>query len=64
MRVRYLTQLSKLEGLTAEERRRLEPVASRYAFRLNSYYERLINWADPNDPLRRLVIPLESELND
>jgi len=64
MRVRYLTQISKLDGLSPEERRRLEPVAERYAFRLNTYYAALINWKDPNDPLRRLVIPLETELND
>jgi KamA family protein len=64
MRVRYITHLSKLDGLTPEERRRLEPVAARYAFRLNSYYERLIDWDDPDDPLRRLVIPLENELNE
>ena len=64
MRVRYITHLSKLDGLTLEERRRLEPVAARYAFRLNSYYERLIDWDDPDDPLRRLVIPLENELNE
>jgi KamA family protein len=52
MRVRYLTNLSKLDGLTPEERRRLEPVAARYVFRLNTYYQQLINWNDPNDPLR------------
>jgi len=64
MRVKYITHLSKLDGLTSEERRRLEPVAERYVFRLNTYYAGLINWKDPEDPLRRLVIPLESELND
>ena len=64
MGVRYLTHLSKLDGLSPEERRRLEPVAERYAFRLNTYYAGLINWKDPEDPLRRLVIPLETELND
>ncbi|NIM49505.1 MAG: KamA family radical SAM protein [Gemmatimonadales bacterium] len=64
MKVRYITHLSKLDGLTEEERRRLEPVADRYVFRLNDYYCNLINWDDPDDPLRRLVVPLESELND
>ena len=64
MKVRYITHLSKLDGLNAAERRRLEPVAERYVFRLNSYYERLIDWDDPDDPLRRLVVPLETELND
>ena len=64
MKVRYITHLSKLDGLTDEERRRLAPVADRYAFRLNDYYRDLINWDDPNDPLRRLVVPMEGELND
>jgi len=64
MRVRYITHLSKLDGLTPEERRRLEPVAERYVFRLNTYYNELINWDDPNDPLRHLVVPREGELND
>jgi KamA family protein len=64
MRVRYITHLSKLDGLTPDERRRLEPVAERYVFRLNTYYNELINWDDPDDPLRHLVVPRESELND
>ena len=64
MRVKYITHLSKLDGLSPDERRRLEPVAQQYVFRLNDYYMKLINWDDPNDPIRRLVVPLESELND
>jgi KamA family protein len=64
LRVRYITRLSQLDGLTPEERRRLEPVAARYVFRLNDYYLNLINWNDPDDPIRRLVIPDANELND
>ncbi len=62
MPVRYITRLAKLDRLSAEERRRLEPVAERYAFRLNDYYAGLINWDDPDDPIRRLVVPHEHEL--
>ena len=64
MKVRYITRLSQIEALSDEERTRLEPVAERFAFRLNDYYSKLINWDDPEDPLRRLVVPAESELND
>lgn len=64
MRVRYITRLSQLQGLSEEEKKRLEPVAERYAFRLNDYYEKLINWDDPADPLRRLIVPQEDELRD
>ncbi len=64
MPVRYITRLSHLAQLSDAERRRLEPVADRYAFRLNDYYAGLINWRDPADPLRRLVIPHPGELAD
>ncbi len=64
MKVRYITRLSKVDGLSESERRRLQPVAAQYAFRINDYYEKLINWDDPNDPIRRLVIPDQRELNE
>jgi len=64
VKVRYITQLAKLDRLSPRERERLESVAERYAFRLNDYYARLINWDDPDDPIRQLVIPHEAELNE
>jgi KamA family protein len=64
MKVRYITRLSQIEQLSDAERKELEPVADRFAFRLNDYYAGLINWGDPNDPLRRLVIPQVAELRD
>ena len=63
-RVRYVTTLDRLEQLNDDERRRLAPVAERYAFRLNDYYAGLIDWSDPEDPIRRLVVPDERELAD
>ena len=63
-RVRYVTTLDRLEQLSDDERRRLAPVAERYAFRLNDYYAGLIDWSDPEDPIRRLVVPDERELAD
>lgn len=62
MRVRYITRLDRLPQLSEAERQALQPVAERYAFRLNDYYAQLIDWDDPNDPLRRLVVPHEQEL--
>ncbi len=43
MKVRHITRLSKLKGLSEDERRRLEPVAARYVFRLNDYHIKLVN---------------------
>ena len=63
-RVRYVTRLDRLEELSDAERARLQPVAERYAFRLNDYYAGLIDWNDPDDPIRQLVVPRAEELDE
>ncbi len=62
-KVRYITRLDQLPGLGDGERRRLAPVAGRYAFRVNDYYAGLIDWSRADDPLRQLVIPRTEELD-
>ncbi len=63
-RPRYITKLERLSHLTAEERGALQPVCDRYAFRANDYYASLINWDDPDDPIRRIIIPATDELRE
>lgn len=63
-RVRYLTDVELLEQIPPAHRGRLRQVAKQFAFRVNDYYLSLIDWSDPDDPIRRLVIPEEGELED
>ena len=63
-RVKYVRRVDQLEQLSAEERDRLGPVADRYVFRANDYYLDLIDWDDPHDPIRQLIIPREEELTE
>ena len=63
-RVKYVRNLSKLEQLSPSERAQLEPVAKEYVFRANDYYLKLINWDDPDDPIRQLIIPRVEEANE
>ena len=63
-RVKYVRKLDHIDQLSAEERDRLEPVADRYVFRANDYYLGLIDWDDPHDPIRQLIIPREEELTE
>lgn len=37
-------------------------VLRRFAFRANDYYTSLIDWDDPDDPIRRLIVPSGEEL--
>ena len=63
-RVKYVRKLDHIDQLSAEERDRLGPVADRYVFRANDYYLGLIDWDDPHDPIRQLIIPREEELSE
>lgn len=48
--------------MSESEKEKLKEVTDRFVFRVNSYYLSLINWDDPKDPIRKLVIPGEGEL--
>jgi KamA family protein len=53
-----------LVALPEAERAALRRVSERYAFRANDYYLGLIDWNDPDDPIRRLIVPREDELSE
>lgn len=63
-RVKYVRDIDKIANIPPHEREKLKRVAERYVFRANDYYLNLINWDDPNDPIKQLIIPREEELND
>lgn len=59
---KYIHTLKKVRGLSHEETERLLPVEEKFSFRSNDYYLSLIDWNDPDDPIRRIVIPAPAEL--
>ena len=59
---KYVTNLDKVPELEAQERERLKAVTDKFVFRTNDYYQSLIDWDDPKDPIRRIVIPHGEEL--
>ncbi|HEX9746109.1 MAG TPA: KamA family radical SAM protein [bacterium] len=63
-KVKYITKLTQIPQLSDEERARLEPIADKFVFRANTYYLSLIDWDDPDDPIRKIVIPDPEELFD
>jgi KamA family protein len=60
--VHYLTRLEQVFALSPEWRGELQPVADTFAFRATDYYLGLIDWNDPLDPIRQLIIPRTEEL--
>lgn len=61
---RYIFDVEDIPQLTDAEKAQLKEVTRFYAFRANEYYLGLIDWDDPADPIRRLVIPNVNELNE
>jgi KamA family protein len=64
MRVKYVKKAIDLDQIPPAERALIERVSERYVFRANDYYLGLIDWKDPADPIRRLIIPMAEELSD
>jgi lysine 2,3-aminomutase len=62
--VRYVHDIEDVTQLSAVDRTRLGVVTSRFPFRSNNYYLSLINWSDPEDPIRRIIVPHEGELEE
>jgi KamA family protein len=61
-KVKYITRLSDIPQLTDEEREKAQASVDYFGFRTNSYYLSLIDWDDPDDPIRRIIIPSYDEM--
>lgn len=62
-KVKYVTRISKIPEVPAAERERLAEVEKKFVFRTTDYYLELIDWKDPDDPIKQLVIPRTEELS-
>jgi lysine 2,3-aminomutase len=58
----YLTKIEQIEHLSEEEKAELKKVTDIFPFRSNDYYLSLIDWDDPNDPIRKVIVPQLNEL--
>lgn len=62
--MRHRTRIQQIEQLPPEERKTLTAVTDEYVFRVSEYYLSLIDWNDPDDPIRRIVVPDLTELEE
>lgn len=59
----YINDISRVKGMSGQELENLKPVMDRFEFKSNEYYLSLINWEDPHDPIKRIIIPCREELD-
>lgn len=62
--MKYITDIQSLNMLTPGEKQQLCGVVKQFPFRATEYYLSLIQWDDPADPIRRLIVPSPDELDD
>ena len=62
--IKHFTKVEQLEQLSEQQHAELKKVTDKFAFRSNDYYLSLIDWDDPKDPIRRIVIPSIEELEE
>ena len=63
-KIKYLTKLEQIPQLTESEREEMQQVNDKFVFRTNDYYQSLIDWDDPKDPIKRIIMPDVEELNE
>jgi lysine 2,3-aminomutase len=61
---KYIMNIDKITQIPEKERTLLKQITEKFAFRVNEYYLNLIDWNDPEDPIKKLVIPNEGELQE
>lgn len=62
MTTRYITSVSQIPKLSVEEKTIIGKLENWFSFKASEYYLNLINWSDPFDPIRRLIIPDVGEI--
>jgi lysine 2,3-aminomutase len=58
-----ITQLEDYIKLSPKEKRQIQKIMEMHPMSITRYYMSLIDWDDPNDPIRRLAVPSVGELN-
>jgi len=56
-------QLKARTDLSLDETKKLEEIVQVHPMRVSPYYLSLIDWNDPDDPIRKMAIPSVEELN-
>jgi len=63
-KIRYIRELTDVARMYPLDMKSLEAVTARFPFMANTYCLSLIDWSDPEDPIRRLVIPSMEEIDN
>jgi KamA family protein len=58
-----IDQLEDYTYIPPKEKAQLQKIIKRHPMRITKYYMSLIDWDDPNDPIKKMAVPSLDELN-
>ncbi len=61
--IKWITDVDKLP-LSKEEKEKIKKVSEFFPMKLTEHYASLIDWTNPEDPLRKIAVPFEEELEE
>lgn len=61
---KHITKIEHLNRLSEQQVADLQKVIDKFSFRCSDYYLSLIDWDDPADPIRRIIVPNMQELDE
>jgi len=61
--IHTIEELQEYTKLSSRERERLQKVIDKHPMSVTRYYLSLIDWSDPEDPIKKMAIPSIEELN-
>lgn len=61
--IRTIEQLKNYVDFSREEEKKLKRIVARHPMQITPYYMSLIDWNDPNDPIRKMAIPSLEEFS-
>jgi lysine 2,3-aminomutase len=64
VKTKHITKIEHLDRLSEQQIADLQKVTDKFSFRCSDYYLSLIDWDDPDDPIRRIVVPNVQELDE
>lgn len=61
--IKNLDEIDNYNNTGKKDRGKLQNVITKHPMQVTRYYLSLINWDDPNDPIKKMAIPAIGELN-
>lgn len=61
--LKTLEDLVDYDNITGKLEQKLKKIIDRHPLKISSFYANLINWDDPDDPLKKMVVPSLQELD-